>query len=106
MQVSNYLQGRRYNSQLLTKLGEEVFDPLIEKFNDDNDRGLEVEWCMSSKYQSIIMSFRMEDKEDLTSEAIEEICYGPIADAMSEWFAAEADDDDAANTYFSVDIGL
>lgn len=106
METSDYLQSRRHNSQLLTKLGEEVFEPLFDKFNENNDRDLKAEWNMSAKYQSITISFEMEDGEDMSSEAINEICYGPIAEAISEWFAAEADEDDARDTYFSVDIGL
>lgn len=108
MEISTYLQGRQHNSQLLNKIAEEHLDPAIEAFNDRNDRALKAEWSMSAKYQSITINFEMEDGEEMSEGAIQDICYGQLADVISEWFAAEADEDDfnEGSTYFSVDIGL
>ena len=107
IEISSYLQGRKHNSQLLEKLGEEVFGPALEKFNEDNERQVKAEWNMSAKYQSITMSFEMEDGENLSPEFINFLVFGKLADLLSEWFAAEADEYDCENrSYVSVDIGL
>ncbi len=107
MEISTYLQGRQHNSQLLNKIAEEHLDPAIEAFNADNERCITAEWSMSAKYQSITINFEMADKGDMSDEAIEEICFGTISEIISEWFAAEGDEDDArGRSYFSVDIGL
>lgn len=106
MEISTYLQSRRHNRQLLDKIGEEVIQPAIDKFNERVDRPLKADWDMSAKYQSITIHFEMQDGGDMSDEAIGEITFGTIADVVSEWFAAEADEDDCRDTYFSVDIGL
>lgn len=108
MQISSYLKSRRHNSHLLNKLAEEVFDPIIGNFNEDHDRAVNVTWCMSAKYQSITMNFEMEDGEELSPELIEAISeYGVIGSAISNWFAAEVDEDDCyGKRYVSIDIGL
>lgn len=107
MEISSYLQGRRHNSQLLNKIAEEAIQPAIDKFNEDQDRELKAEWNMSAKYQSVTISFEMVDGDDMSDEAIQEICYGNLCEVISEWFAAEAYEEDySGSTYFSVDIGL
>ena len=107
MEISTYLQGRRHNSQLLSKIAEEAIQPTIDRFNEDQDRQLKAEWDMSAKYQSIQITFEMEDGDNMSDEAIQEIVYGNLSEVISEWFAAEACEEDYNNsTYFSVDIGL
>ena len=108
MEISLYLQGRKHNSQLLNKIAEEAITPVIESFNERNERALKAEWSMSSKYQSITINFEMEDGDVMSDGAIQNICYGQLADVISEWFAAEADEEDfnEGSNYFSVDVGL
>lgn len=107
MEISTYLQGRQHNSHLLHKIADEAITPAIITFNENNDRQLKAEWTMSAKYQSIQISFEMEDGEVMSDEAINSICYGPISEVVDEWFAAEGDEDDYPDsTYFLIDIGL
>lgn len=107
IETSEYLKGRRHNSQLLTKLGEEYLGPMIDQFNSTTDRPIVAEWSMNAKHQTVTLFIKMEDGEDLSNEAIQEICYGKLAEQISEWFAAEADETDCYDaTYVSIDLGL
>lgn len=101
---SDYLQSRRFNSTLLNRIGEEI-SPVIEQFNEANDRQVKVEWCMSAKYQTGTLSVKMEDGDEL-SDAVKWWIEESLSPALEEWFDYMFDYDDVRDTYASLDVGF
>jgi len=102
--ISDYLQGRRFNSRVLARAGE-ALTPAIVKFNENNERGIKCEWSMSAKYQTGTLFIEMQDDEDMSPEA-EALIENQLADILDDHFGYQFDHDEIRSSYASLDVNF
>ena len=103
--ISDYLQSRRYNSTLLRKVGE-LLEPHVDKFNEENERKINVEWCMSAKYQRIQIKIEMEDENDVSYEAECFATDSEFAEVLESWIGACTGDYETYKSYLVIECNL
>jgi len=104
--ISDYLDGRRCNRQLLNRIAHSSgLNNAIDKFNESAEREIQAEWSMSAKYQTLTLHVSMTDGDSLSMTA-KTFIWDEIDEIASEWFGTGVDDEDIRSTWASIDLGL